>query len=75
VKSPYRLFDSGVRVRSSLFRKVPLHWFVFVYNISGHAVGAIFKGELFKEEDATDRLFRNLVTNCLVTQRNIPDKR
>jgi hypothetical protein len=58
------LFDkSGVRLRSSLFRNVPLHWFVFRSNISGQPVGAIFKGGIFKEEDGTERLFRNVVTN------------
>jgi hypothetical protein len=64
-----------VRLRSSLFRDVPLHWFVFEFNISGQPVGSIFKGGLFKEEDGTERLFRNVVTNYKVTLCNIPENR
>ena len=37
VKLPKRLLErSDVRLRSSLFRNVPLHGFVFRSNISGH---------------------------------------
>jgi hypothetical protein len=52
-----------VRLRSSVFRDVPLHWFVFRANISGQTVGAIFKFGIFKKEDETERLFRNVATN------------
>jgi hypothetical protein len=64
-----------VRLRSSLFRKVPLYWFVFRSNVSGQPVGAIFKGGIFKGEDGTERLFINVTTNYKVTLHNIPENR
>ena len=52
-----------MRLGSSLFRNVSLHWFVLIFIVSGQPLGFIFKGGMFNEEDGTESLFRKLVTN------------